>query len=130
MDESPEKSAKAKHFLNTLPGIYIVSVVSAFNAEIFTYPFDLVKTRLQIQGESAGNLGLSTPYQGMTQTGMSIVRNEGFSKLWKGIEAIFLRQLIYAGVRVSSYKKIKEWMTSRNDDKSYFPLWQAIIGKK
>ena len=32
---------------------YIVSVVAAANAELVTYPLDLTKTRLQIQGEAA-----------------------------------------------------------------------------
>lgn len=30
---------------------YIVSVIGAANAELVTYPLDLTKTRLQIQGE-------------------------------------------------------------------------------
>lgn len=32
---------------------YVVSVVAAANAELVTYPLDLTKTRLQIQGEGA-----------------------------------------------------------------------------
>ena len=32
---------------------YAVSVVAAANAELVTYPLDLTKTRLQIQGEAA-----------------------------------------------------------------------------
>lgn len=34
---------------------YIVSVVAASNAELVTYPLDLTKTRLQIQGEAAAS---------------------------------------------------------------------------
>lgn len=128
MTESDEPP-KPVHFFNTLGGIYIVSVISAFSAEIVTFPFDLVKTRLQIQGETSGKLGLSTPYQGMTMTGVGIVRNEGFFKLWRGIEAIFLRQVIYAGIRVCSYMELKRFMMSKNEDKTSFPLWQSVIGK-
>lgn len=34
---------------------YVVSVVAASIAELATYPLDLTKTRLQIQGEAATN---------------------------------------------------------------------------
>lgn len=117
------------HFLNTLPGVSVCSVLSAFNSEIFTFPFDLVKTRLQIQGERAGKIGLGTPYAGMTRTAINIVRDEGLFKLWHGIEAIFLRQLIYSAIRLTTYVKLKDLVKSRKTDKQHFPLWQAMLSK-
>lgn len=42
-----------KRFIDTIPCTYILSVLSATAAEFVTYPLDLTKTRLQIQGELA-----------------------------------------------------------------------------
>lgn len=43
------------HYADTFWCTYIVSVVSANVAELATYPLDLTKTRLQIQGEAIAN---------------------------------------------------------------------------
>lgn len=39
-------------YADSLACTYVVSVVSASVAELATYPLDLTKTRLQIQGET------------------------------------------------------------------------------
>lgn len=39
-------------FADSFACTYIVSVIGAANAELVTYPLDLTKTRLQIQGEA------------------------------------------------------------------------------
>lgn len=45
------------HYADTFVGIYVISVAAASVAEIATYPLDLTKTRLQIQGEAASSTG-------------------------------------------------------------------------
>lgn len=40
-------------FADSFACTYIVSVIGAANAELVTYPLDLTKTRLQIQGEAS-----------------------------------------------------------------------------
>lgn len=60
------------HYADTFWCTYIISVVSASAAELVTYPLDLTKTRLQIQGEaiskaaaisSASNSKVSDPHK-------------------------------------------------------------------
>lgn len=41
------------HYADTFIGTYVISVAAASVAETATYPLDLLKTRLQIQGEAA-----------------------------------------------------------------------------
>ncbi|WFD41971.1 hypothetical protein MPSI1_000609 [Malassezia psittaci] len=50
------------------------------------YPLDVVKTRLQIQRVSAGK----AQYSGTVDTLTQIVRQEGFSRLYRGIGPLFL----------------------------------------
>lgn len=63
-----------------------------------TFPLDLTKTRLQIQGESAVPLcGQATkrtnPYRGMLRTAAGIIQEEGVLKLWQGATPAVYRQI-------------------------------------
>ena len=63
-----------------------------------TFPLDLTKTRLQIQGEAAlARLGdgarESAPYRGMVCTALGIVQEEGFLKLWQGVTPAIYRHI-------------------------------------
>lgn len=64
---------------------------------IVTFPLDLTKTRLQIQGEAAlkqrGEAGLAGPYRGMVRTAVGIVQEEGLLKLWQGATPAVYRHI-------------------------------------
>lgn len=72
--------------------------VYAVNSNLVTFPLDLTKTRLQIQGEYApeklsksGNI--NTVYRGMLSTAVDIVREEGPLKLWQGATPAIYRHI-------------------------------------
>eukprot|EP00899_Mesostigma_viride_P019487 jgi/Mesvir1/2753/Mv14370-RA.1 len=102
-----------------------------------THPLDLIKVRMQLQGEAAcasgsapalagiaqigrGGLAVSTMAQPITMpvwtpkentilsTGLRISRDEGASALYKGVSATLLRQGIYSSVRFGVYDIIKK----------------------
>eukprot|EP00448_Togula_jolla_P003892 CAMPEP_0170597972 /NCGR_PEP_ID=MMETSP0224-20130122/15994_1 /TAXON_ID=285029 /ORGANISM="Togula jolla, Strain CCCM 725" /LENGTH=323 /DNA_ID=CAMNT_0010922483 /DNA_START=59 /DNA_END=1030 /DNA_ORIENTATION=+ len=66
------------------------------------HPLDLIKVRMQLQGE-----GGATGKLNMGQMGMQIVRNEGLLGLTKGVDASISRQLVYSGVRFGMYDVLK-----------------------
>lgn len=113
-------------FVDSLWCVYVVSVVAAWNAEFLTYPLDLVKTRLQIQGELNKNGG-KVAYRGMLGTTIGIFREEGIHKLWQGVHAALLRHLVYSGTRIMTYKSLKEKMFHYNSKDEYFPLWKSAF---
>ena len=84
---------------------YVLSVGAACVAELLTFPLDLVKTRLQVQGEMAGG-GASGRYRGMAATLTGVVREEGPAGLWRGVGPGIARHAIYSGVRMTLY----DWM--------------------
>ncbi|KAG5895802.1 hypothetical protein JTB14_029218 [Gonioctena quinquepunctata] len=47
--------------------VYLVSVAAAWTAELITYPLDIVKTRLQIQGGTLGAFA-KAPKRSMLET--------------------------------------------------------------
>jgi len=101
-----------------------LSSISSAIAETATFPLDLTKTRLQIQGEVATKTILQK--KGMLETAKGIIRREGLTKLWSGLHPAVFRQVIYTGVRMPSYEFFRENLFKRNLDGS-FSVWKAIL---
>lgn len=49
------RPVRPAHYADTFVATYIISVAAASVAETATYPLDLIKARLQIQGEAANS---------------------------------------------------------------------------
>ena len=81
---------------------YALSCASSCIAEGVTYPFDITKTRLQIQGE-AGTLSGGGAKRGIVGTLIGIVREEGITRVYRGLAPACLRHCVYSGIRVSAY---------------------------
>lgn len=99
-----------------------------------TYPLDLTKTRLQIQGEAAAVKFDShakvahLPHRGMVATAMGIVREEGAIKLWQGVTPALYRHVVYSGVRICTYDKMRNHFISQGDGKSLSLFKSALCG--
>ncbi|XP_017111642.1 mitochondrial uncoupling protein 4 isoform X1 [Drosophila elegans] len=106
---------------------YIVSVVAASIAELATYPLDLTKTRLQIQGEGAAiPAGKSNmQYRGMVATAFGIAREEGALKLWQGVTPALYRHVVYSGVRICSYDLMRKEFTQNGSQA--LPVWKSAL---
>nr|XP_042121717.1 mitochondrial uncoupling protein 4 [Peromyscus maniculatus bairdii] len=111
---------------------FLLSGCAATVAELATFPLDLTKTRLQMQGEAAlarlgdGATG-SAPYRGMVRTALGIVQEEGFLKLWQGVTPAIYRHVVYSGGRMVTYEHLREVVFGKSEDKHY-PLWKSVIG--
>ncbi|PSN55684.1 hypothetical protein C0J52_03190 [Blattella germanica] len=134
-----------KKWVDTLYCKYIVAVISATNSEVVTFPLDLLKTRLQVQGETAAaREGVSTvrrprelvtftewegvvphaPYKGMFRTGKEIVQSQGVLKLWEGLTPAIWRHVIYSGVRVVVYQQLRTHVL-KTEANGHYPLWKS-----
>ena len=105
---------------------YATAAAAATVAETVTFPLDLTKTRLQIQGEAASNSKLVAK-RGMFKVAFGVVKEEGFMKLWQGLSPAVYRHLIYTGVRMGVYEHLRNYILIRNKDGSLAP-WKAVIG--
>lgn len=112
---------------------YTLSFLAACCSEFVTYPLDLIKARLQIQGEAAledFNKGKATKVinkRGMLTTGLGIVREEGFFRLWQGMSPAIYRHVVYSGVRMTFYEFIRDEVLGKNPDGT-IPLSTAVCG--
>jgi len=106
------------------PAKYAMSVGAASIAETVTYPLDLTKTRLQLQGEVAAGEKV-VKYRGMIQTAFGIVKEEGLFCLWRGMLPALYRHAIYTGMRMSVYEEVRS--TLQKENKDGFPLWKKVL---
>ncbi|XP_057660917.1 mitochondrial uncoupling protein 4-like isoform X2 [Diorhabda carinulata] len=115
------------HHLIFLQKIYVY-ITSAMmpKKDVMWMHYDLVKTRLQIQGETASKVGTG-PKKGMIGTTASIVKEDGIFGLWRGVSAIFARHLIYSGLRIAVYRQMKDVFIKQYPEQKIFPVWQGAI---
>lgn len=105
---------------------YLVAVLGACVAEGATYPFDLTKTRLQIQSEvAAAKHGFKLENHGMIKTAVGIAKQEGITKLWSGLMPMFQRHTIYSGCRLIFYEHFRN---AFKDEKGKVSLGIASVG--
>lgn len=125
----PVPPQKEINYADSIWCSFIISVLAAWNSEFVTYPLDLVKTRLQIQGEIANRADerlVKAPHRGMLLTTAGIVKEEGVQKLWQGVSAALVRHMIYSGSRIVTYITLKEKLFGKKKSES-FPIWQSAL---
>jgi len=97
--------------------------VAAMAGAAASHPLDLIKVRLQIQGE-----GPSVPGQnklGPVAMGKSIFRNDGAKGMFSGLTASLLRQALYSSVRFGVYDKLKT-SVGQAQGKDELNVWQKV----
>jgi solute carrier family 25 oxoglutarate transporter 11 len=90
-----------------------------------THPLDLIKVRMQLQGEVAAVTSLAYALEGkpvriaMPRIGpvgmcMNVVQTEGIRALYSGVSASVLRQFLYSSTRIGLYEHLKmQWRDPR-----------------
>jgi len=105
---------------------FVTSGTASAAAETATFPLDLTKTRLQIQGEVTSNSHARVVSKnGMFRTVIGVVNQEGVFRLWRGVQPAVYRHLIYSSIRIVAYEQFREFL-GRSIDGS-FPVWKAAL---
>ncbi|OGE54938.1 hypothetical protein PENARI_c005G07023 [Penicillium arizonense] len=97
----------------------------------FTYPLDIVRTRLSIQSASFADLGSRDPGQklpGMFTTMVMIYKNEGGTKaLYRGIAPTVAGVAPYVGLNFMTYESVRKYLTP-DGDKNPSPYRKLLAG--
>ncbi|KAM4794629.1 dicarboxylate carrier UCP2 [Rhinophrynus dorsalis] len=95
---------------------FIGAGTAACIADLFTFPLDTAKVRLQIQGESKAPLNMKTAqYKGVFGTITTMVKTEGPKSLYNGLVAGLQRQMSFASVRIGLYDSVKQFYTKGSE---------------
>lgn len=63
---------------------------------------------------------------GMIRTAVGVVSQEGILSLWTGLSPALGRHLIYSGIRMGLYEKLRDDVLGRNPDGS-FPIYKVFL---
>ncbi|XP_063802572.1 mitochondrial brown fat uncoupling protein 1 isoform X2 [Pseudophryne corroboree] len=92
---------------------FIGAGTAACIADLFTFPLDTAKVRLQIQGESAVIGAVNgIRYKGVFGTISTIIKTEGPKSLYNGLVAGLQRQMSFASIRIGLYDTVKLFYTN------------------
>ncbi|CAG06857.1 unnamed protein product, partial [Tetraodon nigroviridis] len=82
---------------------FALGAVACCVACVFTNPLEVVKTRLQLQGELRSRGSYQRHYRGVLQALWLVGRNDGLRGLQKGLSVGLIYQGVMNGVRLGSY---------------------------
>ena len=75
-------------------------------ADVFTFPFDVAKVRLQVAQNSAGN---NAARNGLFHALFNLAKTEGIKSWWNGIIPGLQRQCVFASIRIGLYDTTKSF---------------------
>ncbi|KAG0562895.1 hypothetical protein KC19_9G180600 [Ceratodon purpureus] len=103
-----------------------------------THPLDLIKVRMQLQGEGASAPALAYALQGGNAhspavarpgpfgVGIDVARSEGVGALYSGVSATLLRQVLYSSTRMGLYEYLKREWRDESQEGSGIPLYKKV----
>ncbi|XP_062540743.1 solute carrier family 25 member 35-like [Armigeres subalbatus] len=112
---------------------FVLGGASSCCAVLFTNPFDVLKTRQQLEGElMAKNSVKKRAYRGMWQSIVTVVKSDGLRGLQKGLPAAALYQIAMNSVRLGTYQTVDNLGWTRSESALLTPFlsvfWGGIAG--
>jgi len=86
---------------------FIFGVIASCTAVTFSNPFEVVKTRLQLQGELQRRGVYVKAYRGMLHGFIMIIKNDGILGLQKGLLLAYPYTITMNGIRLGLYATVK-----------------------
>lgn len=88
---------------------FALGAIACCAACVFTNPLEVVKTRLQLQGELRARGSYQRHYRGVLQALWVVGRTDGLRGLQKGLSVGLVYQGVMNGVRLGSYSYCEAW---------------------
>ncbi|KZV33668.1 mitochondrial uncoupling protein 3 [Dorcoceras hygrometricum] len=102
----------------------LLTSLSAMVAETTTFPIDLLKTRLQLHGESLRSVNPASTFK----VALLVARNDGFWGLYRGLSPAILRHMLYTPIRIVGYEHLRGIAVGFSDNSLPFYSKAAIGG--
>lgn len=105
---------------------FIIGGLAACGAAVFSNPFDVLKTRMQLQGELRAKGQHAVYYKNAFHAGYVVFKNEGVLGLQKGLQAALMMHAIRNSIRLGLY----QWFSSKGlitDEKGQTILHRSFV---
>eukprot|EP00026_Physarum_polycephalum_P011256 Phypoly_transcript_11463.p1 GENE.Phypoly_transcript_11463~~Phypoly_transcript_11463.p1 ORF type:complete len:306 (+),score=41.80 Phypoly_transcript_11463:49-966(+) len=102
---------------------FLFGGLSCMTAACVTNPIDVIKTRLQLQGQLSKHH--DPHYKGFIRGSIQIVVDEGIFGLYKGLSPSVLREATYSTLRMGGYDVMKTYLNAT--DPKHTPLWKKLL---
>ncbi|KAL4608884.1 kidney mitochondrial carrier protein 1 isoform X2 [Arapaima gigas] len=99
---------------------FVFGGLASVTAECGTFPIDLTKTRLQVQGQVGDMKYREIRYRGMLHALVRIGQEEGLKALYSGIAPALLRQASYGTIKIGTYQSFKRLLVEKPEDETLF----------
>ncbi|XP_043252629.1 solute carrier family 25 member 35-like [Colletes gigas] len=110
------------------PGIeFAIGALAAVGAGFFTNPIDVIKVRLQLQGELEARNSYKKIYKNTLHAGYLIAKHEGVLALQAGIVPALYFQVVLNGIRLGVYNVSKKYNLITNKKGDTDILKTAIV---
>ncbi|XP_036882845.1 solute carrier family 25 member 35 isoform X2 [Manis javanica] len=107
---------------------FLMSGLAACGACLFTNPLEVVKTRMQLQGELQAPGTYQRHYRNVFHAFITIGRVDGLAALQKGLGPALLYQFLMNGIRLGTYGLAEAGGYLHSDDGSLSPARSAAAG--
>jgi len=97
---------------------FLLGAMSGSSATLCIQPIDMIKVRIQLQGEGTGKGVNTNPFS----VGRKIIAEEGFFTLYKGLSAAIIRQCTYGTTRLGIYNKMTDYYTPQGKKAADIPF--------
>jgi len=94
-----------------LPLLFVATLISSFVANVFSNPFDVVKSR--VQNQKADSKTGELPYKGAVDCFSKIIAKDGVPKLWAGFTPAFVKLAPYTIISLILTEKITMALTGK-----------------
>ena len=102
---------------------FLLGGCATMTAALFTNPIEVVKTRMQVQGELVRIGKAQQLYTNPFQAFYLIGKEEGLRGLQSGLGPAVLYQLMMNGTRLGAYEPLKRLYTSNGEHKE---MWRSV----
>ncbi|KAF2880648.1 hypothetical protein ILUMI_25542 [Ignelater luminosus] len=107
---------------------YTIAGIAAVCAGFFTNPLEVLKVRMQLQGELKKKGEHPVYYKNILHAGYVVAKNDGILALQKGLVSALWVQLIMNGLRLGTYQLISSKGYTRDKDGNIVFYKSVILG--
>ncbi|CAJ1010561.1 putative Mitochondrial carrier protein [Leishmania naiffi] len=87
--------------------MYVDGAVASMCATVISNPFDVMRTRMQLQGELCRRGEYKVLYNNLAQGMVRVAREEGLRALQKGLASSVMWQVMQNGIRIGLYPAVR-----------------------